>query len=92
MWREVAGGARHAVLIRPAVHDRLGHEVAQAVAVSKAVGKPVKLIWTREEELCQGRYRTQAAIRFKAALAADGSAECAQYAQFGGKLEPGQRA
>ena len=47
---------------------RLGpDEVAQAVAVSKAVGKPVKLIWTREEELRQGRYRTQAAIRFKAA-------------------------
>src|SRR3984893_12600537 len=40
---------------------RLGpDEVAQAVAVSKAVGKPVKLIWTREEEIRQGRYRTQA--------------------------------
>jgi isoquinoline 1-oxidoreductase beta subunit len=53
---------------------RLGpDEVAQAVAVSKAVGKPVKLIWTREEELRQGRYRTQAAIRFKAGFAADGT-------------------
>jgi isoquinoline 1-oxidoreductase beta subunit len=48
-------------------------EVAQAVAVSKAVGKPVKLIWTREEEIRQGRYRTQAAIRFKAGFAADGT-------------------
>jgi len=53
---------------------RLGpDEVAQAVAVSKAVGKPVKLIWTREEEIRQGRYRTQAAIRFKAGFAADGT-------------------
>jgi isoquinoline 1-oxidoreductase beta subunit len=53
---------------------RLGpDEVAQAVAVSKAVGKPVKLIWTREEELRQGRYRTQAATRFKAGFAADGT-------------------
>ncbi|HEY6257689.1 MAG TPA: xanthine dehydrogenase family protein molybdopterin-binding subunit [Xanthobacteraceae bacterium] len=53
---------------------RLGpDEVAQAVAISKAVGKPVKLIWTREEELRQGRYRTQAAIRFKAGFAADGT-------------------
>ncbi len=53
---------------------RLGpDEVAQAVAVSKAVGKPVKLVWTREEEIRQGRYRTQAAIRFKAGLAADGT-------------------
>ncbi len=68
---------------------RLGpDEVAQAVAVSKAVGKPVKLIWTREEEIRQGRYRTQAAIRFKAGFAADGNADRARHAQFGGQLEP----
>ncbi len=48
-------------------------EVMQATAVSKAVGRPVKLIWTREEEIRQGRYRTQAAIRFKAGFAADGT-------------------
>src|SRR5438270_2569276 len=48
-------------------------EVAQAVAISKAIGKPVKLIWTREEEIRQGRYRTQAAIRFKAGFAANGT-------------------
>jgi isoquinoline 1-oxidoreductase beta subunit len=48
-------------------------EVAQAVAISKIIGKPVKLIWTREEDMRHGRYRTQAAIRFKAGLAADGS-------------------
>jgi len=53
---------------------RLGpDEVFQAAAISKAVGKPVKLIWTREEEIRQGRYRTQAAIRFKAGFAADGT-------------------
>ena len=33
----------------------------------------MKLIWTREEEIRQGRYRTQAAIRFKAGFAADGT-------------------
>ena len=53
---------------------RLGpDEVFQAVAISKAIGKPVKLVWTREEEIRQGRYRTQAAIRFKAGFAADGT-------------------
>jgi len=31
-------------------------------------------VWTREEEIRQGRYRTQAAIRFKAGFAADGTA------------------
>ena len=48
-------------------------EVGQAVAISKAIGKPVKLIWSREEEIRQDRYRTQAAIRFKAGFAADGT-------------------
>src|SRR5262249_23630178 len=48
-------------------------EVAQAVAISKAIGKPVKLVWSREEDMRHGRYRTQAAIRFKAGFAADGA-------------------
>src|SRR6266849_3205892 len=47
-------------------------EMLQAVAVSKAVGKPVKLVWTREEDIQHDRYRPQAAIRFKAGLGADG--------------------
>jgi isoquinoline 1-oxidoreductase beta subunit len=47
-------------------------ELKQAVLVSKAVGKPVKLIWTREEDIRQDRYRPQAALRFAAGLAADG--------------------
>src|SRR5437667_331921 len=48
-------------------------EVGQAVAISKAIGKPVKMIWSREEELRQDRYRTQAAIRFKAGFSANGT-------------------
>lgn len=54
---------------RRAVND----ELAQAVLVAKAVGQPVKLLWTREEDMRHDRYRPQAAIRFQAALAADGS-------------------
>src|SRR5579883_181049 len=53
---------------RRAVND----EMLQAIAASKAVGKPVKLIWTREEDMRHDRYRPQAAIRFKAALGPDG--------------------
>jgi isoquinoline 1-oxidoreductase subunit beta len=68
---------------------RLGpDEVAQAVAVSKAVGKPVKLIWTREEEIRQGRYRTQAAIRFKAGFAADGTAIALDMRNAAGSSNP----
>ena len=52
---------------RRAVND----EMAQAVLVSKAVGKPVKLIWTREEDIRQDRFRPQAALRFKAVLGPD---------------------
>jgi isoquinoline 1-oxidoreductase subunit beta len=63
-------------------------EVAQAVAVSKAVGKPVKLIWTREEEIRQGRYRTQAAIRFKAGFAADGTAIALDMRNSAGSSNP----
>jgi isoquinoline 1-oxidoreductase beta subunit len=56
---------------RRAVND----ELAQAVAVSKAVGKPVKLVWTREEDMRHDRYRPQAAIRFQAALGDDGTVQ-----------------
>src|SRR5438105_3486254 len=63
-------------------------EVLQAVAISKAVGKPVKLIWTREEEIRQGRYRTQAAIRFKAGFAADGTAIALDIRNSAGSSNP----
>jgi len=53
---------------RRAVND----ELTQAVMVSKAIGKPVKLLWTREEDMTHDRYRPQAAIRFKAGLGRDG--------------------
>ncbi len=47
-------------------------ELVQAVRVSKIIGKPVKLIWSREEDMRQDRYRPQAAIRFRAGLGGDG--------------------
>ncbi len=49
-----------------------GAEVDQVIAIAKAVGKPVKLVYTREEDIRHDRYRPQAAIRFKAGLGADG--------------------
>ncbi len=54
---------------RRAVND----ELTQAVEVSKAVGRPVKLIWTREEDIRSDRYRPQAALRMRAALKDDGA-------------------
>ena len=47
-------------------------EMCQAILVAKEVGKPVKLVWTREEDMTHDRYRPQAAVRLKAALGSDG--------------------
>ena len=54
---------------RRAVND----ELTQAVEVSKALKRPIKLIWTREEDIRSDRYRPQAALKMRAALSADGS-------------------
>jgi isoquinoline 1-oxidoreductase beta subunit len=54
---------------RRAVND----ELTQAVEVSKALKRPIKLIWTREEDIRSDRYRPQAALRMRAALGEDGS-------------------
>lgn len=47
-------------------------EMRQAILVAKQVGKPVKLVWTREEDMTHDRYRPQAAVRLKTTLGADG--------------------
>jgi isoquinoline 1-oxidoreductase beta subunit len=50
----------------------INDEMRQAILVAKQTGKPVKLVWTREEDMTQDRYRPQAAVRMRAALGADG--------------------
>jgi isoquinoline 1-oxidoreductase beta subunit len=50
----------------------INDEMQQAILVARQVGKPVKLVWTREEDMTHDRYRPQAAIRMKAALGPDG--------------------
>ncbi len=47
--------------------------VEQAVAIAKALdGKPVKLVWTREEDTQHDMYRPAALSRFRAAVDKDG--------------------
>ena len=42
--------------------------VSQAVQVSKALGKPVKLTWPREEDFAHDQYRPMAMVRVRATL------------------------
>ncbi|SOY67352.1 Isoquinoline 1-oxidoreductase beta subunit precursor; putative membrane bound protein [Cupriavidus taiwanensis] len=44
----------------------------QAALASRAAGQPVKLIWSREEDIQHDFYRPAAAARFSAVLAPDG--------------------
>ena len=46
--------------------------VVQAAQISKAVGKPVKLIWSREDDTTHDFYRPMALNQLSAALGADG--------------------
>ena len=48
-------------------------DVRQAVTVAKAVSRPVKLIWTREEDMRHDFYRPMSALRFRAGLDANGT-------------------
>jgi isoquinoline 1-oxidoreductase subunit beta len=47
-------------------------EIAQVIAIAKVVKRPVKLIWTREEDTRQDKFRPHAVVAFKAATGPDG--------------------
>src|SRR5580704_14060861 len=47
-------------------------EIIQAIAIAKVAQKPVKLVWTREEDTRQDKFRPHAVVAFKAAAGADG--------------------
>ncbi len=50
-----------------------GDIVVEAVAVAMAVGRPVKLQWTREDDMRGGKFRPMFMHAMRAALDADGS-------------------
>lgn len=46
--------------------------IEEALLISQAVGKPIKLVWKREEDMQNDFYRPMNATRIRAALGADG--------------------
>jgi isoquinoline 1-oxidoreductase beta subunit len=50
-------------------------EMRHAILVAKDVGRPVKLTWDRPQDLRGDRFRPQAAARFRASLASNGTIE-----------------
>jgi isoquinoline 1-oxidoreductase subunit beta len=50
----------------------LSDYAAEAALIARAAKRPVKLVWTREEDLAQGRFRPQAFQCLEAALDGDG--------------------
>ncbi|MEO8154544.1 MAG: molybdopterin cofactor-binding domain-containing protein, partial [Rhizobacter sp.] len=46
--------------------------IIQAAQISKAVGKPVKLVWTREDDMTHDFYRPQSVHHLAAAIGPDG--------------------
>ena len=50
----------------------MAESVAQAVAIAKQVSYPVKIIWTREEDIQHDLYRPAYYDRIAAGLGADG--------------------
>lgn len=50
----------------------LGDYAVQAALLSRAVGRPVKAVWTREEDFARDLYRPMTLTRLSAALGADG--------------------
>jgi len=45
----------------------------EAAAISKKIGGPVKLLYTREDDMTQGTYRPAYATKYKASLDSDGN-------------------
>ena len=66
------GGGFGRRIFTPLIPDVTGAHFAQAIEASKAVGAPVQLVWSREEDMTQDFYREASMARMKAGLTADG--------------------
>lgn len=60
-----------------------GNPFPQAIQLAKAVGRPVKLIWTREEEFLRDALRPLGVVRFRGRMGSDGLPEALEVEALG---------
>ncbi len=63
--------------------------IGEAVNISKAINKPVKLIWTREDDTQQGPFRPMTFSSMKAGLDANGKATAFQHKVISPAIDAG---
>src|SRR5450759_3236602 len=62
--------------------------LVDAVLLSKAIGKPVKSMWTREDDIQNGRFRPLSAHLLKAGFNASGKLLAWQHCLVGDRVTP----
>ena len=65
----------------------LGH-IVEATEAAAASGKPVQVVWTREDDIRQGFYRPASLMRIRAGVAADGTVTAWDATRVGANIAP----
>ena len=65
----------------------LGH-VVEAAEAAAASGKPVQVVWTREDDIRHGLYRPASLMRIRAGVAADGTLTAWDATRVGANITP----
>ena len=62
--------------------------IVEATEIAKATGKPIQLVWTREDDIQQGPFRPASLMRIKAGVDADGNLTAWDASRAGGDISP----
>ena len=65
----------------------LGH-IVEATEAAAASGKPVQVVWTREDDIRRGLYRPASLMRIRAGAAADGTVTAWDATRVGANIAP----
>ena len=62
--------------------------IIEAAEIAKATGKPIQLVWTREDDIQQGPFRPASLMRIKAGVDTDGNLIAWDAARAGADISP----